>query len=141
MTAFPGPTPPYTNPPIQPQYYQPSLFFISNIALGVTTTVTTTENMNYVVGQLVRLFVPPTFGTRQISGMTGYVIDIPAPNQVIININSLNMNEFVNSTATTKPQIVAVGDINSGIISSTGPVNATTNIPGSFINISPFRTQ
>jgi hypothetical protein len=138
MTAFPGPTPPYTNPPIQPEYYQPSQFFISDITLGITTTITTTVNMNYVIGQLVRLLIPPSFGTSQLNGMTGYVIDILAPDQVVLDINSLNMNEFKSSIATTKPQIVAVGDINSGIISSTGLVNATTNIPGSFINISPL---
>jgi len=135
-SPFPGPTPPYSNPPIEPQYYQPSQFFISNITLGVNTTITTTKNMNYVIGQQIRLIIPPSFGTRQLNEQTGYVIAIPQSNQVVVDIFSIGMDQFTNSTATTKPQILAIGDINSGLI-NTGRVSATTTIPGSFINISP----
>ena len=52
------PTPPYQNPPIEPQFYQPSAFVISAITLGPQTTITTTVNNNYVIGQLCRLIIP-----------------------------------------------------------------------------------
>ena len=45
-----GPTPAYNNPPIEPQFYQPSRFVISAISNGNPTTVTTSEENNYVVG-------------------------------------------------------------------------------------------
>jgi hypothetical protein len=135
-SPFPGPTPPYSNPPIEPQYYQPSQFFISNITLGVNTTITTTKNMNYVIGQQIRLIIPPSFGTRQLNEQTGYVIAIPQSNQVVVDIFSIGMDQFINSTATTKPQILAIGDINSGPINPNGKYTITS-IPGSFINISP----
>jgi hypothetical protein len=37
----------------------------------------------------------------------------------------------------TPPQIVAVGDINSGQNMNAGILNLNTYIPGSFINVSP----
>ena len=136
----PGPTPPFNNPPINPQYYQPSAFVISAISLGATTTVTTTVNNNYVIGQLCRLLIPDQYGSRDLNEVEGIVINIPAANQVTLNIYSVGVNPFIAnpSYGPTKPQILAIGDYNSGIISSTGRVIPTTSIPGSFINISPL---
>lgn len=131
-----GPIAPYSNPPIQPQFYEPSRFDIVAISLGVTTTVTTDPDHNYVLGQQVRLLIPPTFGARFLNGQTGFVIAIPAADQVTLDIFSVGMDPFVSSSATTKPQILAIGDRNNGLISATGRVNSTTAIPGSFINIS-----
>ena len=138
-SPFPGPIAPESNPPINPQYYQPSVFYISAITLGNTTTVTTSVNHNYVIGQLFRLLIPPTYGSVQLNQQQGYVIGIPAADQVVVNINSTKANAFVASPTygPTPPQIVAIGDQNSGQISSTGNVQINTYIPGSFINISP----
>lgn len=215
MTFITGPVPPYSNPPIEPQYYQPSRFVISAITLGQTTTVTTTTDLNYVVGQTVRLLIPEKYGCQQLSGVQGLVVSIPASDQCVIEIDSsaassfisspytatitnitranpcvitannsfspgqfiliedvggmtqINDKEYVitscNSTSITLnlnsstfsaytsggiaslpggvvsvPQIIAIGDNNSGIISSTGPIMSSTNIPGAFINISPL---
>lgn len=132
-----GPTPPYNNPPIQPQNFLPSRFVISAITLGVTTLVTTAINNNYVLGQLCRLLIPEGFGSIQLNEQTGYVVSIPAANQVELTINSTNADVFVNAGLSTRPQIIPVGDINTGIISSTGRNIPTTYIPGSFINIKP----
>ncbi len=133
------PIPAYANVPINAQYYQPSQFFISAISLGPTTIITTTVNHNYVLGQLVRLIIPFGFGCIQLNEQLGNVIAIPAANQVTLNINSAGVTPFNNNALfNTKAQILAVGDNNSGIISLTGRAIATTNIPGSFINISPL---
>lgn len=130
------PIPPYQNLPIEPQFYQPSAFFISNVALGIMTTVTTSVDHNYVVGQLVRLLIPETYGSRGLNESQGYVVSIPASNQVLLNINSSNnVNPFVNSGQPTKPQILAIGDVNTGV-TNTGRSNNGTYIPGSFIDIS-----
>ncbi len=138
-TVLSPPIPPYQNLPIESQFYQPNRFVISDITLGIFTIVTTTENMNYVIGQLVRLLIPPSFGCNQLNQSLGYVMDLPADNQVKLDINSsINVNAFILSSATTVAQIIAVGDINNGIIATNGRVNSTTNIPGSFINISPL---
>lgn len=138
MSYFSGPTPPYNNPPIQPQFYEPSMFFIEDVTLGQTTIVTTTEDTNYVIGQLVRLLIPNAFGCTQLNESKGIVISLPAADQVEIAIDSSqNVDEFTSSSSPTQPQILAIGDINTGIISSTGVNIPYTNIPGSFINVSP----
>ena len=136
-TVISYPIPAYANVPIQPEFYQPSQFFISAITLGQTTTVTTTTDNNYVIGQEVRLIIPPSFGCRQLNQKTGFVLSIPASNQVVLNIYSLGGDPFISSSATSKAQILAIGDINSGQINSNGIISSINYISGSFLNISP----
>ncbi len=138
MTVISYPIPAYQNLPIRANFYQPSQYFISGVTLGQTTTVTATTDMNYVIGQEVRLLIPPTFGCIQLNGMTGFVLSIPDTDQIEISINSSqNVDSYTSSSARTQAQILAIGDINSGITSSTGLNIPSTNIPGAFINISP----
>lgn len=137
QSIFPGPIAPENNPPINPEYYLPRVFEISALTLGSTTTVTTSLNHNYVIGQLIRLLIPLTYGSYQLNEKTGYVISIPAPNQVVVDINSQNANPFQIGSTTTRAQIVPVGDVNTGAINTQGRINNGTFIPGSFINISP----
>lgn len=144
---FPGPVAPFSNPPIEPQYFQPSRYQISAITLGITTIVTTvltsftatSVSGNYVIGQEIRLLIPPLFGSIQLNQQTGFVLSFPSSNQVEIDINSTLANSFtIPSINTTQAQIVAIGDKNNGIISFTGRSIPTTTIPGAFINISPI---
>lgn len=142
VVSFPAPA--YSNLPIEPQFYQPSVFVISAIALGTTTTITTTTNLNYVIGQQIRLLIPPPFGSIQLNNQTGYVLSIPQVmgvpqlNQVTVSINSsVNVNPFIASSSTVQSaQIAAIGDINQGYTSTTGANIPLVTIPGSFINIS-----
>lgn len=138
--AFPypyvGPIAPYNNLPIAAYNFLPSQFFISAITLGQSTTVTMTKNHNYVIGQQCRLVIPEANKSYQLNEQTGFVTSIPAANQVILNIDSSqNVNAFVSTSLPTQPQIMAIGDINTGTI-NTGRANDGTFVPGSFINIS-----
>jgi hypothetical protein len=134
-----GPIPAESNPPINPQYYEPSRFEISALGLGLSTLVTTSVDHNYVLGQLIRLLIPFTSGSTQLNEQPGYVINIPAPNQVVVNIYSANANPFIPATPTSQavPQIIAIGDINTGSVNM-GRTNNGLSPPGSFINISPI---
>jgi len=136
-TVISYPIPAYSNVPINPQFYQPRRFVISAITLGDTTTVTTTTDQDFVIGQLVRFIIPQAYGTRQLNEQEGYVIQILSPTQVIVDIVSKFMDPFTSSSFTTQPQILPVGDINSGVQNTNGRTNNITYIPGSFINISP----
>jgi hypothetical protein len=133
-----GPIAPESNPVINPQYYQPSVFSISAITLGQTTTVTTSVNHNYVIGQAIKLLIPQSYGSFQLNGHTGNVIAIPAANQVTVTIDSVHSNAFTIGSTTTPAQIIAIGDVNSGAINAQGRINNGTFIPGSFIDISPI---
>lgn len=138
--AITGPIALYSNVPIEPQYYSPWRFVISAITLGATTTITmvipTTTTLNYVVGQQIRLIIPPTFGCRTLNEQTGYVLSVTPPNQVVVSINSIGANPYIASSATTPAQILAIGDVNTGP-TNTGRQNNQTYISGSYINISP----
>lgn len=210
------PVPPYANVPIEPQFYQPSRFAVSAITRGLTTQITTSEDHNYVIGQLIRLIIPPIFGSYQLNEQPAYVISLPSATDLVADMDSRQANAFIPTPYTanitnivvvdassvtvtannyfsrgavivfsgvggmteinthvgtiitvsptaftvqiptsgfsaytsggvatlfnvpqTQAQVLAVGDINSGITSSTGRVQTSTNIPGSFINISP----
>jgi hypothetical protein len=142
-TVISYPTPPYSNPPIEPQFYMPSRFVITAIAMGTTTIVTTSVNHNYVIGQNVKLLIPQLYGAAPLTGQQGIVISIPSPTQVEIIINSTNYNAFIPTPIPTPvdldvPQIIAIGDINSGITNNQGRTHTGKHIPGSFINISPY---
>ena len=134
------PIPLYQNFPIEAQFFQPSRFVISNVTLGSTTIITTVLDMNFVIGQEIRLLIPAQFGCVQLNYKTGYVLSLPASNQVEVSINSnVNVNQYIAGTSTTNsPQIIAIGDINQGSINSNGPRNTDSGIPGAFENISPL---
>lgn len=137
-TVISYPIPLYANLPIEPQFYSPNFFFITSITLGIQTIVTTSIDNNFSVGGQVRLIIPPSFGTRGLNEKTAYIVAIPASNQVTLDIDSSKMDAFINSSATTKPQILPIGDVNSGAINTNGNLNLNLNVPGSFINISPL---
>lgn len=133
------PTPAYQNLPIDAQFYIPGRFVISAVTLGVTTTITTSLDHNYVIGQEVRLIIPPSFGCRQLNESKGFVLSIPNLNQVNVSIDSsMNVDAFIASTASTVAQILAIGDVNTGVTNTQGRVNNSTFIPGSFLDISPL---
>lgn len=138
-TVISYPIPAYSNVPIHAEFYNPNRFVISDVTLGQTTIVTTTTDMNYVIGQQVRLLIPASFGCYQLNETFGYVLSIPADNEVEISIDSSrNVNQYIASSETTcVAQILAIGDINMGTINSTGRRNTGTFIPGSFIDVSP----
>lgn len=139
QSPFPGPIAPFNNPPISPENYKPMRFVISALTLGPSTTVTTSEDHDFVVGQQVRFLVPLPYRTYQLNEMEGYVIEIPTSSQVIVNIDSSSFNDFVSSPshAPTLPEIIPIGDINTPAANASGRSSTTTFIPGSFINISP----
>jgi|ERR1017187_1063692 hypothetical protein len=131
------PTPPYSNPPIEPQYYKPRNFVITSVTLGLTTLITTSENNNYVIGQEIRLVIPPLCGCRQLNGLTGFVTSIPLANEVIVTIPSIGSDAFKSVATGSQPQIIPIGDLNNGYIKPNGQGFIFPTIPGAFKNISP----
>lgn len=121
---------------LYPYLYVPGVNIISAITLGTTTTVVTTNPNNYVVGQEVAFRIPQAYGTIQLNSLPdvfipgspiyGYVTAIVNPTTFIVNINSttftaFNTNQtFAQMVGQTFPQVVAVGDINSGGTPYTG---------------------
>jgi biotin carboxylase len=139
MTLISGPIAPERNPNINPDYYQPRRFVISAITRGITTTITTSEENDYVLGQNVRFTIPSPYGIRALNEQTGFITAIVSTTQFIVNINSQKYDDFNASPSVSNqsPQVIAIGDVNTGAINSDGRSDTATDIPGSFINISP----
>jgi len=119
--------------------YYPNKQVINAITLGLQTLVTTLKNHHFEVGNLLILYVPVEWGTRQLNTMTGYVLSIPAANQVLLEINSVGFDPFVTPSlppyqVVDVPEIMSVGDGNTGSINP-GPPDLI--IPGAFFNTYP----
>jgi hypothetical protein len=120
-----------------PYLYAPGVNIISNITTGTTTTVDTTSAHNFVVGQEVAIRMPQVPGVSPVawgdarynslpnsvvpgSPIYAYVIAVTDYNTVILNINSTGYTAFNNNIPVANvsglqyPQIVAVGDVNTG---------------------------
>ena len=115
---------------LYPHLYFPGATVISNVTTGTTTTIDTASAHNFVVGQEVALRIPSVYGTTQLNSLPnsttpgspiyGYVISVTDYNTVVLNINSTGYTAFNSNQAFTSfpglqfPQIVAVGDVNTG---------------------------
>ena len=129
-TALSGsPTGAFVKQVLYPTLYFPGGSVISAISTGATTTITTAEAHNLVVGQEVAFRIPTAWGTTQLnslpnivipgSPMYGYVISVTNYNTVVVNINStgytaFNSNQAFNTLGQQWPQMMAVGDVNTG---------------------------
>lgn len=118
---------------LYPYIYFPGESVISEITLGSTTTVKTTSAHNFRIGQEVAFRIPSQYGSVEFNSLPnnltpgapayGYVIDTTDYNTVVVNISSSSYTAFTNNVTVANtpglsfPQIVAVGDVDSG-----GPV-------------------
>jgi hypothetical protein len=115
---------------LYPNLYAPGVNVISGITTGTTTTIDTTSAHNFVVGQEVAFRIPASWGTTQLNSLPntvipgspiyGYVVAVTDYNTVVVNINSTGYTAytanipFLNFPGLSYPQIVAVGDVNTG---------------------------
>ena len=113
-----------------PFLYAPGASIISAITTGTTTTINTAAAHNFVVGQEVAIRIPAAWGTTQLNSLPnniipgspiyGFVTSVTDYETVVVNINStgftaFNSNQPVASViGLSYPQIVAVGDVNTG---------------------------
>lgn len=122
---------------LYPYLYAPGVSIISAITTGTTTTIDTTDAHNFVVGQEVAIRMPQVVGVTPTawgdarynslpnsltpgSPQYGYVIAVTDYNTVVVNINSTGYTAFnsnipvANVSGLSYPQILAVGDVNTG---------------------------
>lgn len=140
---------------LYPDLYTPFGTNITAISTGATTTITTAVNHGFVVGQEVFFVVPAVtataWGTTQLDTLAyntanvvpqqAYVTSVPAVNQIVVNVNSTGFTAFAFPTSAqaalgmTFPQVLAIGDQNSGTTNATTPlpvVPPAITIPGAY---------
>jgi hypothetical protein len=122
---------------LYPYLYAPGVSIITGITTGTTTTIDTTDAHNFVVGQEVAIRMPTVAGVTPAawgdsrynslpnstipgSPIYAYVIAVTDYNTVVLNINSTGYTAYnsnipvANVSGLQYPQIVAVGDVNTG---------------------------
>lgn len=69
--------------------------------LVITFTVPSTGSNTYILGQLVRLTVPRTWGMYQANGLTGKIIQL-GMSTMSLNIDSTNFDPFIYATGSNE---------------------------------------
>lgn len=136
-TALSGsPTGAFVSKVLYPFLYSPGVSVISAVSTGTTTAVTTTTPHNLVVGQEVAFRIPSQYGITQLNSLPnntvpgspvyGYVTTVNSSTQVTVNIDSSTYTAYANNVAVANvpglsfPQMVAVGDVNTGGVAYSG---------------------
>jgi hypothetical protein len=85
-----------SNTYLPPTVVIPGTLLISNItqANPMVVTIVNSDENSYIVGQLVRLIVPPSYGMFQADQLTGQIIAING-DDFSLNINSTQFDAFV----------------------------------------------
>ena len=151
-----SPTGAYVRKILYPFLYLPGLNFIAVIAAnGTATQITTTTPHNYVAGQQVAFRIAPIWGTTQLNSLPNsnipgspkyyYVTSVVDQLNFLINVPYSSLTAFVNNPPVASvpgldfPQVLAVGDVNSGGWPYTGgslyPSPAFPTYPPSFPTI------
>ena len=122
---------------LYPWLYSPGVSPISAITTGTTTTITTGLPNNFVVGQEIAFRIPSTWGTVQLNSLPnssipgapiyGYVTSITNSTTFVCSINStgytaFTTNQSFNTQGLSYPQVLAVGDVNTGGVQYSGGV-------------------
>jgi hypothetical protein len=121
---------------LYPFLYAPGVNIISALTLAATTTVVTTAPHNYVQGQEVAFRIPTAWGTTQLNSLPdllipgspiyGYVTSVTNSTTFVVNINSSSFSTFTTNPTVasvpglTFPQVLAVGDVNTGGVQFSG---------------------
>ena len=115
---------------LYPNLYFPGNLIIDAVTTGATTTIKTTTQHNFQVGQEVGFRIPLVWGPTGLnelpnvlipgSPIYGYVISVTDMQTFVVNINSTGFTAFNANQAFTSfpglkwPQVMAVGDVNTG---------------------------
>ena len=137
---------------LYPNLYFPGDNIIMGITTGATTTVKTAGAHQFQVGQEVAFRIPAAWGTTQLNSLPntvipgspiyGYVVSVTDFQTFVVNINStgytaFNVNQpFASFVGEKYPQVVAVGDVNTGgvQISSGSPLYPSPQYSNSSYN-------
>lgn len=83
---------------LPPTLVIPGTLIITNItnAFPMAVYFTNSPVNTYIPGQLVRLFIPPSFGMQQAAGLTGQIQMIDDVSYIFyLNIDSRNFDPFI----------------------------------------------
>ena len=111
--------------------FYPAYSLISDITLGVQTTMTFTENHNFTPGEVVSFRVNQTNGTVELNNVETIVQSITS-NTITFDVNSTFFTPFIaNQMVQYPPMCVPAG---TGLVPGYNPLN-NTNLADAFDNL------
>lgn len=122
--------------------YYPFVCDIDSVSQSEIVIVETTVPHGFEIGNTVQFFIPPQYGMRQLNGLKGIVIAIPADDQIEVDIDTSNFDAFVMPTPPAfvvidPAQVAGIGDVNYGNLSPGGRPILPMTVPGAFLNQPP----
>lgn len=126
------------NPYLPGVVFIPGRFLITGITqsmpMQISFTVPSNSSNTYVPGQLIRLFVPRSYGMYQADGLTAKIMSVQSIT-LTVNVNSLGFDAFVipsDPLAETPASFVPAGAQNLTLDNTTAqvpfqPLNNTGN--------------
>ena len=86
-----------------PQLFSPRSRFITALTLGASTSVVTSVDHGYGVGEYITLAVPAAFGSSEINGLSGRVLSITSANEFVVDIDSAAASAFAFPASASVP--------------------------------------
>ncbi len=122
--------------------YEPDIQDVTDVNLALQAIVTTFSDHSFVVGNQVQFLIPREWGMYQLNSLKGFVISIPLPTQIEVDIDTRAFDAFITPTPPAfvvidNAQVSSVGDANFGKLSPGGVISLPNTIPGAYINIRP----
>lgn len=75
--------------------YQPAMRLVTAVTNASTAVVTTSFDHDYLVGLIVRVYVPSEWKMFQIDRLVGTIIAVPTDDTFTIDIDTTNFDTFV----------------------------------------------
>lgn len=113
---------------ITPSVWVPPFCWVTAITNAFQSTITTSFDHNYVVGQIVLLSVPKAFGMKEADRQQATILAVPATNQMTVSLNTSTFTPFAFPPASAVPftfaQVSSIGTAAGTVLSAydnTGP--------------------
>ncbi len=123
--------------------YQPGIYNITNVSQAVQAVVSTTAKHNLSIGSRVGFRISNRWGMSNLNGLYATVLQVNTPQSFTLDLDTSGFMPFTTNVPVlyvpglTFPQVVTVGDVNSGggipEVNSISVSNGPT-IDGAFIN-------
>lgn len=107
--------------------FQPAMRIVTAITKANPAAVTTSFDHDYITGEIVRFYIPDTFGMRQMNGLSG-TITVTASDTFTVDIDTTYFDTFaVPSSNVQYAQVLPIGEVNSQLTAATDNVLPSGN--------------
>lgn len=109
---------------VQYPMFQPAMRLITDITNYKTALVITSFDHDFLVGLVVRLYVPRGFGMTQANQLVGTILEVPSTTSFMVSIDTTDFDIFITPAPVPwyigiYPMVVPIGEVNSTLLQST----------------------